>query len=104
MYEVVSPLGQPVPKPMATTPSLDTLQGKRVCEISNRSFEWDTTFPIIRELLKQRYPGLEVIPYSEMPIVDTPSLTPDKRGATLAGVIDAIKENACDAVIAGNGG
>jgi hypothetical protein len=60
------------------------------------------TFPVIRGLLKARYPGLNIIPFTEFPHApgsDHPAEQREhaRRLATLA------REKRCDAVISGNG-
>lgn len=46
---------------------LPDLNGKTIGEISNRLWEADRIFPAIRELLKQRYPDIRIVPYTEFP-------------------------------------
>jgi hypothetical protein len=46
---------------------LPDLNGKTIGEISNRLWEADRIFPRIRELLKQRYPDIRFVPYTEFP-------------------------------------
>lgn len=60
------------------------------------------TFPIIRELLQKRYPGLRVIPYTEFPVQDVHCSTREQLERVDATVALAI-EKGCDALITGNG-
>ena len=100
--EVVSPLGRDTVERAGAAPRLDTLQGKTVCEIWNGVFKGDVTFPIIRKLLLARYPGLEVIPYTQFP--HAPGSDNPARQRELAREIAALaREKGCDAVISGNG-
>ena len=46
---------------------LADLNGKTIGEISNRLWESDRIFPLIRELLKQRFPDIRFVPYTEFP-------------------------------------
>jgi hypothetical protein len=46
---------------------LDDLNGKTIGEISNRLWESDRIFPLIREVLKQRFPDIKFVPYTEFP-------------------------------------
>ncbi|MBI2910248.1 MAG: hypothetical protein HYX92_21610 [Chloroflexi bacterium] len=102
MYSALSPLGEPTIEKASAAPRISDLSGKTVCEVWNGVFRGDITFPIIRELLQKRYPGVKVIPYTEFPI-------PDNRGTTaeLLRRVDAIVAQAiqrgCDAMIVGNG-
>ena len=100
--EVVSPLGRDTVKRAGAAPRLDTLQGKTVCEVWNGVFKGDVTFPIIRKLLQARYPGLEVIPYTQFP--HAPGSDNPARQRELAREIAVLaREKGCDAVISGNG-
>jgi hypothetical protein len=100
--EVVSPLGRDTVTRAGAAPRLDTLEGKTVCEIWNGVFKGDVTFPIIRRLLQARYPGLEVIPYTEF--AHAPGSDNPARQRELAREIALLaREKGCDAVISGNG-
>ena len=71
---------------------LDDLNGKTIGEISNMLWESHRIFPLIRDLLKRRYPEVRFVPYTELPhgaddIVDNEEI----------GDIVAAKK--CDAVI-----
>lgn len=46
---------------------LPDLNGKTIAEVSNRLWESDRIFPLIRELLKARYPDIKFIPYTDLP-------------------------------------
>ncbi len=103
VYSVVKPLGEVTVKQITMAPRLDTLDGKTVCEVTHMdlAFKSSITFPIIRELLKKKYPTIKIIPYTEMPLYDR------KRGDPVQmskDVIAAMKAKGCDAVISGNGG
>ncbi len=102
-YKVVSPVGESTAKTTAMAPRLDTLAGKTVCMVSNRSFKADVTFPAIEEALKKQYPGVKIVPYSAMPVAPLPEPpgAPRKESEALQA---AFKAKGCDAVIAGNGG
>ena len=102
-YDVVSPLGQRDTKWIDMAPRLATLEGKTICELWNQSFKSNITFPVIRELLKKKYPGVKIVPYSEMPhhhMLENPGVT----NAPSEALIAALKAKQCDAVISGNGG
>lgn len=80
---------------------LDTLKGKTICEINNGSWEYQRTFPLIRELLQKQFPTAKFIPYTEFPII--PLVTP-VTATTFAPTIKLVKAKGCDAVITGNAG
>ena len=103
VYEVVSPLGEPVMTMMTMAPRLDTLEGKTIGEIWNGGFRGDESFPVIERMLREKYPTVKMIPYSEFPLVTIASLHPEKKKETLEALRAKIKERGCDAVITGNG-
>jgi hypothetical protein len=102
-YEVVSPLGEPVTESVTMAPRLNTLEGKTICEIWNGGFRGDESFPLIERMLRERYPTVRMIPYSEFPLTTVASFHPEKKQETLEALRVKIKEKGCDAVIAGNG-
>lgn len=103
VYKVVSPIGDSTAKLTPMAPRLDTLAGKTVCLVWNRSFKADVTLPAIGEALKKRYPGIKIVPYTDMPVapLPEPAETPRKESEALQA---AFKAKDCDAVIVGNGG
>jgi hypothetical protein len=46
---------------------LNDLNGKTIGEISNRMWESDRIFPLIRDLLKGKYPDIQFVPYTDLP-------------------------------------
>jgi len=103
VYEVVSPLGEPVVKMITMAPRLDTLEGKTIGAIWNRGFRGDETFPIIEKMLRERFPTVKLIPYTEFPLVTIASLHPEEKEKTLEALRAVLQEKGCDAVITGNG-
>ncbi|MBI2958326.1 MAG: hypothetical protein HYY32_05725 [Chloroflexi bacterium] len=81
-------------------PRLADLKGKTICELWNDAFEGPRTFPLIRELLKKRFPDIRFIPYSDFPIgshkIDD--------AMDVDGVTNMVVARGCDAVIGGNAG
>jgi len=99
---VVSPEGLAAVHQSGAAPRLDTLEGKTIAEIWNGVFKGDVTFPVMRALLKKKFPSLKVIPYTEFP--HAPGSDNPARQRELARDIAAlVKEKGCDAVISGNG-
>ncbi len=103
MYEVMSPLGQTVAKEKSVPKHLDTLNGRTVCEIWNGLFRGDITFPILREMLKKRYPEVKVIPYTELPMTPINIQGVADSAKRLEAVRTALIEKGCDAVISSQG-
>ncbi len=104
-YAVVNPVGAPTAKMITMATRLPDLNGKTVCEVGHHddAFNIAVTFPIITQLLKQKYPTVKVIPYTDMP-KDNRRLSGAEREANQKEIRDAIKAKGCDAVISGNGG
>lgn len=71
---------------------LPDLNGKTIGEISNRLWEADRIFPAIRAALKQRYPDIRFVPYTEFP--SHPDHIQDNEQ-----LADMILAKGCDAVI-----
>jgi hypothetical protein len=100
---VISPVGLSGAQNRAIAPRLETLNGKTIGEVYNHHFKGDSMFPLYRQLLRQRYPGVRVIPYTELPASFVGGDTTYHR--TVAQQIAALaKEKGCDALISGNGG
>lgn len=75
-------------------PRLSELNGKTICELSNKSWEYQRTFPVIRELLQKQFPDATFVPYTEFP-QDTYEIDVDNIG-------EIVKNKGCQAVIGGN--
>lgn len=100
---VISPIGLPGMQNKAIAPRLDSLEGKTVGEVYNHHFKGDQMFSLYRQLLKQRYPGVCVVPYTELPASFVGGDTAYHR--RVAQEVAALaKEKGCDALITGNGG
>ena len=93
--EVFDPCGSvEVTTPHA--PRLSDLNGKTIGELSNGRYEYERTFPLIRELLQKQFPTVKIIPYTEFP-VGVDRIDTDEIGKI-------VKSKGCDAVIVGNAG
>ena len=103
VYDVVSPIGESAVKMTAMAPRTETLAGKTVCMVWNSAFKSDVTLPVIGEALKKQYPGVKIVPYTDMPnaFLPEPPGTPRKQSEALQALY---KEKGCHAVISGNGG
>ncbi len=101
-YKVVSPVGESTTKVKPLAPSLKTLEGKTICDLWNKMFQGEVTFPIIEELLSKRYPGIKFVSYTEFGSTHGPDEKTER--AMLEALPDKLKKYHCDAVISGNGG
>ena len=101
--EVISPLGLPRTRDKGIAPRLESLEGKTIGEVYNHHFKGDQMFGLYRELLKQRYPGVRIIPYTELPASYVGG-DPATHRRVAQEVATLAKEKGCDALITGNGG
>jgi hypothetical protein len=60
-------------------------------------------FALYRQLLKQRYPGVRIVPYDEMPASYVGGAPATQRRIALE-VAEQAKAKGIDALITGNGG
>jgi hypothetical protein len=88
---------------ISMTPRLHTLAGKTVCMAWNRAFKADIALPAIGEQLKQIYPDITIVPYTEMPSAPLPS-PPDHPQKEAEDLRVALKAKGCSAFVTGNGG
>jgi hypothetical protein len=93
--EVFKPTGN-VAGGMDYAPRLNDLNGKTLCEVSNRLWQADRTFERLRALLQERYSRIKIVPYAELPYG---SLQIDGEG-----IGERVKEKGGQAVIVGNAG
>jgi len=100
--EVVSPVGLDAVKLSGAARRIDDLNGKTVCEVWNGVFKGDIAFPIIRKLLKEKYPGLKVIPYTDFPHAPGNDNPAEQRERARQTAVIA-KERAADALISAVG-
>jgi hypothetical protein len=100
--EVISPVGAESIRRTNLGARLDSLEGKTICEAWNGGFKGEDTFPILRELLKERYPGLRIIPFTEFPLSIYTGSSQFQREIAKE-IVTKAKEKGCDALITGNG-
>jgi hypothetical protein len=102
MDAVHSPLGAETLKQQSLAPRLSSLEGKTIAETWNGDFKGDMTFPIIRKLLLERYPGLKIVPYDKLPYLYGAD-DPAHQKALAKQIAETVKDLGCHAVISGNG-
>lgn len=79
-------------------PRLDTLDGKTIAFVSNDSWEADRTFPLIQQLLQERYPTATII------TSDNFSHGTDRITVANSGLGEQLLEAGAQAAIVGNAG
>ena len=103
MEDVISPIGAESVAKSSLAKRLPTLNGKTIGEVWNEDFKGDIMFPIYREMLKERFPDVKIVPYTEFPVAVLRG-TPSYQREIMARIIATAKEKGCDALITGNGG
>ena len=101
--DVISPVGLPRTQQNGVAPRLGSLEGKTIGEVYNHHFKGDQMFGLYRELLIQRYPGVRIVPYTELPASFVGG-DPATQRRTAQEIARVAKEKGIDALIAGNGG
>jgi hypothetical protein len=98
-YKVVWPLGKTLAQPVKLVPRITDFGEKTICEISDYGFRSEEIFPIVRELLRQRYPGIKFVEYTNFGNTHGPDETD-----VIASLPEKLRAYGCDAVISGVGG
>jgi len=88
----------------AMAPRLDTLAGKTVAMVWHHAFQADITHPAIAEALKAQYPGIKIIPYTEMEAAFRAAGRGGRSEADADTLQSILKEKGFHALISGNGG
>ena len=101
--EFISPIGLPRTQDTGIAPRLASLEGMTIGEVYNHHFKGDQMFGLYRELLKQRFPGVRIIPYTELPASFVGG-DPATHRRVAQEVATRAKEMGCNALITGNGG
>jgi alcohol dehydrogenase class IV len=98
-YQVVWPLGKSISQPLELKPRLADLKGKTICELSDYGFRAEEIFPLVRELLSSRYPGVKFVEYQVFGNTHGP-----QENEIIANLAEKLRQQGCDAVISGVGG
>ena len=97
-YEVLWPLGRSAYSPFALNKRLPDLNGKVVGEVWDRVFRGEDIFPALRVALKERFPGVKIIEYTEFGDTHGP-----RQKEAVAELPALLKKYEVDAVISGVG-
>lgn len=99
VYRVVSPIGKTAGSdPTKLAPPVSDLAGKRVGEVWNHNGKGERVFPIVREQIRRRYPGVEFIDYRAFGDTHGP-----KEREVMADLPNKLRELGVDVVISGLG-
>jgi hypothetical protein len=101
--KVISPEGLPLSGSGKVSRPLNDLSGKTIGEVYNNHFKGELMFRTYRRLLKQKYPGIKIVPYDQFPTVYVGGDAASQK--KIAKEIAALaQEKGVDAIITGNGG
>jgi hypothetical protein len=102
IFEVVSPVPSASVKLTPLAHRKPNLNRRTICEVTG-GFRADETFPIIRQLLKERFPEAKFVTFEKIEGADIQAQAPSLRLESLKALTDDFLKNGCDAVISGNG-
>ena len=95
-YAVVSPVGPKPGEVINLQGPLTDLRGKTVCELWDWLFRGSVMFPLIREQLASRFPGVRIVDYDAFG-------NTHRDGDPLADLPGFLRQQGCDLVISGIG-
>ena len=98
LYEVVWPLGQLAYDEVATPDRFSDLNNKTVCELWDWLFKGEEIFPMLRDLLSKRYPGIKFVEYNAFG-----NTHGGKQTEVFANLPRLLREHGCEIVISGIG-
>ena len=101
--KVLSPEGLQLDQMSGVSRHLETLAGKTIGEVYNNHFKGEFMFQTYRRLLKERFPGVRIIPFDKFPRVYVGG-DPASQKKTAREIARLAKEWEVDAIITGNGG
>ena len=97
-FEVLSPLSRRAVKDTSASPRLPDLNGKTIAELWDVIFRGETIYPLVREYIRQRFPGVRFVTY------DNFGNFHGAREAEVSAQIPAkLREHGADAAIVGIG-
>ena len=96
--EVVWPLGRVAVPKQPLAPRLDTLEGKTICGLYNGSFRFEETWPLVKQLLSKKYPGIKFVGWEEFGKFHGKEEMP-----LLEALPGKLAQYNCDAVVSGRG-
>lgn len=97
-YEVLWPLGKKAARAHGAAARLRDLAGKTVGELWDYIFRGDVVYPMVREHLRARYPGIKFVDYSEFG-----NFHGARSKEIVTGLAAKIRSHGCDAIISGIG-
>ena len=97
-YEVMWPLSNKAIDKRDAAARLPDLNGKVICELWDVIFRGETIYPMVREYIKSKFPGVKFVPYTEFG-----NFHGAREREVTASLADKLKSHGADAVIVGIG-
>ena len=97
-YEVLWPLSRRAVRDTNAAQRLPDLNGKVVAELWDVIFRGETIYPLVREHIRQRFPGVKFVGYEEFG-----NFHGAREHEVSATIPDKLKAHKADAVIVGIG-
>jgi hypothetical protein len=97
-YDVLSPLSRKAIRTTAAAPRLPDLNGKTVCELWDRIFRGETIYPLVREYIRKRFPGVRFVSHEAFG-----NFHGAREAQVSATIPDKLRAHGADAVIVGIG-
>ena len=97
-YEVLWPLSRKAVKKSAAAARVPDLNGKTIVELWDVIFRGETIYPLVREYITKRFPGVKFVPYTEIG-----NFHGAREHEVTATIPDKIRHFKADAAIVGIG-
>ena len=97
-YEVLWPLSRRAVADTNAAPRLPDLNGKVVAELWDVIFRGETIYPLVREHIRKRFPGVKFVGYSEFG-----NFHGARERDVVASLPEKLRAHKADAVIVGIG-
>ena len=97
-YDVLSPIPPKAVKSTTAAPRVPDLNGKTVCELWDVIFRGETIYPLVREYIRARFPGVKFVGYEEFG-----NFHGAREAQVSAQIPDKLRQHGADAVIVGIG-
>ena len=93
-YDVVWPLGKVAAETVQTTESVSDLDEATVAEVWDWVFRGDEMFPVIRDQLSSRFPGIRFVEYETFGDIHGPN-----QQENIASLPERLRRHGCTAAI-----
>ena len=97
-YEVMWPLSNKAIDKKDASARLPNLNGKVICELWDVIFRGETIYPMVREYIKSKFPGVKYVPYTEFG-----NFHGAREKEVTSTLPEKLKAHGADAVIVGIG-